>query len=398
MKKLLYALMVTSGIMAGQKAIAQCPAGRYNTELFTDYTVTTVTYSTPHNLQMDIYQPTGDTYTNRPVMLLAHGGSFISGNKTADGTVVEMCKRFAKRGYVAASINYRLGDLFSIADSNKAIAIVVKAISDGKAAIRYFVKDAATTNTYKIDTNNIFIGGNSAGAVLFMHAAYLNTFAEVPSYIADTMVTNGGFDGNSGNDGYSLKIRAVVNLAGALNKASFVESGNVPSVNVQGTDDVTVPYNCGKPMSGVVPVTLCGLGQLEPEYVSKGIYHWSKIYTGEGHVPWNGNTAMLNSVDSMVRDFCYSLMCTTGIQENASVAGVSLYPNPAGTATSLSSEAAMGVIAIADYTGRIVRQYTPANKNSVTINTSDLLPGMYIVRIAFADINMAPVVKQLTIQ
>lgn len=147
-----------------------------------------------------------------------------------------------------------------------------------------------------------------------------------------------------------------------------------------------------------MPVTLCGLGQLEPEYVARGIYHWSKIYPGEGHCPWNGNTVMLNSVDSMVRDFCYSLMCTTGLPEQATTAGVSLYPNPAGTATSLSSEAAMGVVTITDYTGRVVRQYTPANKYNCTINTSDLLPGMYIVRVAFTDSNVATVVKQLTIQ
>jgi acetyl esterase/lipase len=128
---------------------------------------------------MDIYQPDGDTYAARPLIILAHGGSFIGGSKTDDATVVELCNRFAKRGYVTASINYRLGTLINLvsSDSTVPMGIVVKAISDGKAAIRYFMKDAATTNTYKIDTNNIFVGGNSAGAVLYMHVLYLSNLA-----------------------------------------------------------------------------------------------------------------------------------------------------------------------------------------------------------------------------
>ena len=56
---------------------------------------------------MDIYTPVGDNYTNRPLLIFAHGGSFIGGSKT-NPTMVDLCETFAKRGYVTASINYRL--------------------------------------------------------------------------------------------------------------------------------------------------------------------------------------------------------------------------------------------------------------------------------------------------
>ena len=221
---------------------AQCPSGRYNSQLFSVVSRDTVTYSSVYNLKMNIYQPVGDTMAARPLIILAHGGSFVSGSKDDDSTVIWLCRNFAKRGYVTASIDYRLGVITSmVTDSAYAVDEVIKAMSDGKAAMRFFTKDAATTNTYKIDTNNVFIGGNSAGAVLYMHVGYIDSLAECNASIIGAMTANGGFNGNSGNAGYSNKSRAVINLAGALNTTAFVGNGVKPSVNAKGDADRVVP-------------------------------------------------------------------------------------------------------------------------------------------------------------
>ena len=60
------------------------------------------------DLDMDIYEPTGDTLTNRPVIVFIHSGAFFLGHNEADD-VVALSTASAKRGYVAVSINYRLG-------------------------------------------------------------------------------------------------------------------------------------------------------------------------------------------------------------------------------------------------------------------------------------------------
>ena len=66
---------------------------------------------------MDIYQPpASDTETSRPTFIYIHTGNFlpplynggITGDKI-DSSAVNVCKQMAKRGYVAVSINYRLG-------------------------------------------------------------------------------------------------------------------------------------------------------------------------------------------------------------------------------------------------------------------------------------------------
>ena len=70
----------------------------------------------PEDLEMDIYMPSGDSVTDRPVVMILHIGSFLpavangqaTGDKT-DNATVELNKAFAKKGYVAVALNYRLG-------------------------------------------------------------------------------------------------------------------------------------------------------------------------------------------------------------------------------------------------------------------------------------------------
>ncbi len=398
MKKL-YLLAICATMLA-TRLYAQCAGGRYLNEIFPTVNMTTVTYSSVYNLQMDIYQPAGDTLSARPVIILAHGGSFLGGTKSDDPTVDSLCVRFAKRGYITVSIDYRLTDILHIVDSVSATDEVIKAMSDGKAAIRYFVKDAATANIYKADTDRIFIGGNSAGAVLYMHVAYLDSIGECPSYIVDAMNANGGFEGNSGNAGYTTRFNAVINLAGALNQSAFIGTGDVPSVNAQGTTDDVVPYNCGYPLTGLVHVQLCGLGVLEPVYVSKSIYHMSHVFPGDGHVPWSTDNAKLFTVDSMVTVFLYNLVCTGAVSVNDvnTQTEVSLFPNPAHDVVEFRSLQPVSDVWVFDETGRMMLHEQNINKTGTTINTQGLGSGVYFVRAKFVNDNNTPVVRKITIQ
>ena len=86
------------------------------------------------DLTMDIYEPAGDTLSNRPVIVFAHTGSFFSGHNELDD-VVALATAAAKRGYVAISFNYRLGlNVFSTYSGERA---VYRAVQDGGAVIRY---------------------------------------------------------------------------------------------------------------------------------------------------------------------------------------------------------------------------------------------------------------------
>ena len=60
------------------------------------------------DLDMDIYEPVGDTLDNRPAIIFIHTGAFFSGDNELDD-VVDLSITSAKRGYVSFNINYRLG-------------------------------------------------------------------------------------------------------------------------------------------------------------------------------------------------------------------------------------------------------------------------------------------------
>ncbi len=387
MKKKIYAIALLSFVVT--QLNAQC-GQRYKDLIFPTVSKTTVVYNVhpfPRN-EMDIYQPVGDTETERPLIILAHGGSFTSGSKTDDIVIPELCTSFAKRGYVAAAINYRLAQFFwDMLDSTKAIEVVLKAISDGKAAVRYFRQDAYTTNTYRIDTNHIFVGGNSAGAVLFMHYIYLDSLGEAPANLRNIINNNGGFEGNSGNPGYSSEVHALVNLAGGLNVPEFVGPNSKPSVNFHGDQDNVVPYGCAYAQGGATPVRLCGLGAVEPLYQQHSVNHVSVVFPGDGHTPWLGNAAKMTRVDTVTANFLYSLLCTsTAVTDVSANAGVNVFPNPSNDKINVSFTDAgkFTHLTLSDYTGRVVF-HSPVSGNNVTIAKGDLAEGIYLLEIQTSD-------------
>ena len=65
-------------------------------------------------LEMDIYEPEGDEAENRAAVLVCHGGAFVAGTKTSfDQKAVAYVDSLAARGFVTASLEYRLGVLMS---------------------------------------------------------------------------------------------------------------------------------------------------------------------------------------------------------------------------------------------------------------------------------------------
>jgi hypothetical protein len=323
----------------------------------------------------------------RPLIVWAHGGSFLTGSK-ADIDVVSLCQHFAKRGYVCASIDYRVGMGFPL-DSIAATRAVYRAVQDMKAAIRFFRKDAANANVYAIDPNLIYAGGSSAGAFTALHLAYLNEYSELPAAIDTSLL--GDMEGNSGNPGYSSTVNAVVNLCGALGKASWIKPGDIPFVSMHGTNDNTVPYATAVIyLAGVFPIMLIDGSYSVARYAdSIGVYNQMYTYFGSDHVPYATNLQYMDTTVRFVSNFLYTqLGCTpsdpnplpntftTGIAEN-NLKNFMIYPNPSSEKISVQSDQFFDRMDISDLTGRVVLS---AN-NSGTIDVAGLGKGIYLVRL-----------------
>jgi hypothetical protein len=396
MKKI-YSILSILFIATSLYAQLDTTGGRYCTEnFFSAVTVTSnVTYGSnttwtggSQTLVMDIYQPTGDVAASRGLIVYAHGGSFIGGSRT-DQDVTALCTRFAKMGYITCSIDYRLG-MYPI-DSLQASKAVLRGTQDMKAAIRFFRKDAATTNTYKIDPNFIFAGGSSAGAFMALHLAYLDDMAEVPSWFSPSVTTLGGLEGNSGNPGYSSKVNAVINLCGALGDSAWMVAGDVPLVSMHGTNDGIVPYGSAMlSISGFPILVVDGSASIKMRADIVGVNNPFHTWYGADHVPYAGTSAtQIAYMDSTV-DFIRAFLCPivsapsifTSMPEVSSSRMFSIYPNPSnGNFIVRMAQSSNGNrIEIRDITGKLIEK-TIFNGSEMAYKGSALKAGAYFLKI-----------------
>ncbi|MEM7199731.1 MAG: alpha/beta hydrolase [Planctomycetota bacterium] len=167
-------------------------------------------------LRLDLYQPAGDLEPKRAALLLLHGGGFFSGSKS-EPVFVQLATDLARRGYVVASVDYRLRQARGDID----YADVVDASHDMKAAVRWLRRYA---NAWRIDPARIACLGASAGAITCLETAY------VPGA------------GSSGNPGYPSRVLAVVNLWGFLWDESTLDPQEAPVCIVHGTNDPQVSF------------------------------------------------------------------------------------------------------------------------------------------------------------
>lgn len=362
----------------------QCD-GRYQEDIFSDSEVVTVEYSDIHDwsaldsgLDMDIYLPQGDDFTNRPLIIFAHGGSFYLGNKN-NPEAIAFCESFARKGYVTASIQYRLTSQLGLLDSNVMIQTVFNAISDMKAAVRYFRKDVSlNNNTYGVDTSQIFIAGYSAGAVTAVNLAFLNQQEEIPSYLQSFVDNAGGIEGDSGNPGYSSSVKAVVSLAGAIYLPSFLDSQDVPIVSVHAQDDETVSFDCDHALGLTFLPILCGSGELHS--VAESVEITNSLYTLEsgGHL---GPLTPSNFSDisiPFISNFLYSLLdCnqTTISVGELSALDLIVYPNPSNGIVNIQSDHLISDLKIYNTLGKLV--FSSRDIRSKQLNLNNWAPGVY---------------------
>lgn len=139
-------------------------------------------------LRMDVYSPrdTAPGSTPRPLVIYVHGGGFFDGDKNSSVVRAYMTE-LVGRGFVGASVNYRLAPAFQFPAM----------LEDVKCAVRYF---RANSSAYGINPNRIGMMGSSAGAQLASLVGVTDPRAR--------------FEGNGGYRNQSSRVQAVADLFG----------------------------------------------------------------------------------------------------------------------------------------------------------------------------------------
>lgn len=407
MKKLYILASAIIGLATIQQSSAQCN-GRYQSDIYTNVDVTSnIQYGSNLdldnnnvNLMMDIYQPQGDTASIRPLVIFAHGGSFIGGTKT-EADMVYFCTELAKKGFVTASISYRLaGSAFDLIAEESTVKVVFNAIQDGKAAIRFFRQDAATSNTYKIDPNQIFIGGTSAGGILGINLTYMDDINKLTPQWQTWANEIGGIEGNSGNPGYCSRSNGTFGFAGAIADTAWIDANDAPWYGSHAQNDQTVKYGYGKPLNGTNPVDLYGSSLLEVRLNNLGIYNHFDSYTGGDHPPFANSTAILQDNKDSLAMFLYNILdcnpsnlqtanqknCVThptAVNEIVETKIVNaIYPNPFSDAINIElNDINNATVTIFNTMGQLVTQ-KQITDYIYRMNLTDLKPGAYFIKVS----------------
>jgi hypothetical protein len=277
---------------------------RYFDQIFTDVTVTpNITYGVnasvlelsvalqaiPKQLKMNVYTPTGDTETARPLVIILHSGNFLppTVNGGCSGTIfdadnVEIATRLAKMGYVAAVADYRIGWNPVASTQTERVATLINAayrgVQDSRTCIRFFKADHAAGNQFGIDPNKITLWGIGAGGYIAAASATLDNVADtyIPKFLTaqGPMIieaVNGNVDGTTvgvtfpgypvfpagdtlcyaNHVGVSSTFGLALNLGGALGDTSWIDPNDLPMISFHVPSDPFAP--CGNGIVNVPP-------------------------------------------------------------------------------------------------------------------------------------------------
>jgi hypothetical protein len=269
-------------------------------------------------LDMDLYYPKqAPDATRRPLLLLIHGGAFYNGDKQDLG-YPEMGYHFAQRGYVVASINYRLGFKPKASDVDRA---GYRALQDAHAAVCYLIDNA---DEFNIDTKHIFAAGTSAGAITALNLAFmreenrpestkddggwgesategvLDAINQGLGFLGDLLDRDWGIDTEGLSETLGLdsdlgpinavadsldrpfQIKAVVNMWGAVHDLTMLKNSSETAIlSFHGDADPIVPYDYGYPFDNMLdpyvddviynlPGYMMGLAQCMRAWVTSG--------------------------------------------------------------------------------------------------------------------------------
>ena len=126
-----------------------------------------------NELKLDLYRPTKSVFNTSPVVFFIHGGAWIGGTKTAinfnrfNGAV----NTLREKGYTIICPDY------SLAGEGK--NVLPESVLDVYEAIDWTKKNASR---YGLDTTNLGILGESAGAHIAMMIAFSGTTLEPEKY------------------------------------------------------------------------------------------------------------------------------------------------------------------------------------------------------------------------
>lgn len=387
MRSYIYILFLLAAFQLNAQTDYGCDGKRYFESITENIVSETVQYGenvapdgSTYQLMMDIYTPE-DNQQNivRPLIVFAHSGAFIGGERSE---MEDLCIRMAERGYVAATIDYRLLNILNgIPDSLKSMDIAIKASHDMKASLRWFMHSAIEDgNPYMIDPEMIFIGGYSAGAITALITGTVDEGEVTQEFVLNILENNGGLQGTTGNPEYLIyepEIKGIINLSGAIYDTSWIDINDPIIHSFHGDMDEIVAHDYGyATVFNIQIIPLFGSSNINIRTSNIGTAGIFNLISGGDHTniyidqSFENNRASFQ--DAVDVNFAEIICGPISNIIHTDIKNIEVFPNPAQDKLIIPAEN-LKEVAIFDIQGR--KNVLPFIDGNIDI--SELLPGIY---------------------
>lgn len=217
-------------------------------------------------LHLDFYTPYEVNDSTICVMFI-FGGGFVNGARNED-YIVDYCNKLRDRGFLVASIDYRLGlkGVKGLSPTNyKPLAKAVDmAAEDAISALAYLVEHS---DELRVNRDRIVLVGSSAGAITALQTDYA--------------LCNGFL--NSSELPSDFRIAGVVSYSGAvfstIGKVKYRQHNPAPTMFMHGKEDKLVPYKQMK----FFKIGFIGSSKLAKIFKKNELPYRIQRYEGYGH-------------------------------------------------------------------------------------------------------------------
>jgi acetyl esterase len=224
-------------------------------------------------LSVDMFYTTASQQKNdNTAIAFFHGGGWVFGDPAE---FHETCRRFARKGFVTFSFQYRLSRNADGTYPHPEIT-PVESTKDARSAIRWLKENAGLL---KINPDKIVVGGQSAGGQLALATALLDSINEITDNIKISPVPNAlllySSNVNTMEPWIDMLLGDRRNEIWSISPYHNLRKNMPPTIAFSGDeDDQVLPY-----ITGLFKVKTLDLGN----YYELHTYPGRKHYLGEGN-------------------------------------------------------------------------------------------------------------------
>jgi hypothetical protein len=266
-----------------------------------------------------VANPDSTSLPRFPVAIICHGAN--TSRKTNNASLRSIATEFAKRGFIAAIIDYRIDNEAIYHNANNILQFdhVSRALEfdslkkcdqtyhlaylnrmlysnglDIHLAINFFLREH---QTYHVDTSRFIIGGHSLGGASTLAFTYFDK-EDIAGFFPGTFFTDSRYVDLKN---YAPLVRSVFSLSGAMTSLEYVkETENTPVFLFHGTHDAAAPFYSGTQfcsMLGNAPIFFGGAAlaeKLDRFDKSRSFSYYFVQANGIGHNPFIPNSFLQN--------------------------------------------------------------------------------------------------------